>query len=73
MTDEQAFALANPDGGVHEPGAFVLALRAQKAEQRIADAFRAGAEMGWHEHDEDVFLGCDRFSRPGCAATVAGS
>jgi hypothetical protein len=25
MTEEQAFALANPDGGVYIPGAFVLA------------------------------------------------
>ena len=73
MTEEQAFALANPDGGVHEPGAFVLALVTLKAEQRIAAAFRPGAEMGWHEHDEDVFIGCERFSRPGCAVTVAGS
>ena len=26
MTEEQAFALTNPDGGVYAPGAFVLAL-----------------------------------------------
>jgi hypothetical protein len=63
MTEEQAFALVNPDRGVYVPGAFVLALGALKAEQRVADAFRDGAEMGWHEHDEDVFLGSERFSR----------
>ena len=55
MTEEQAFALANPDGGVYAPGAFLLALGALKAEPRITDAFRTGAGMGWHEHDEDVF------------------
>ena len=31
MTEEQAFALANPDGDVYIPGAFVLALGALKA------------------------------------------
>src|SRR5215469_6518217 len=40
MTEEQAFALANPDGGVYIPGAFVLALGTLKAEPRITEAFR---------------------------------
>jgi ubiquinone/menaquinone biosynthesis C-methylase UbiE len=73
MTEEQAFALANPDGGVYAPGAFVLALGALKAEPRITDAFRTGAGMGWHEHDEDVFLGCEQFFRPGYIANLASS
>ena len=37
MTEEQAFALANPDGGVYVPGAFVLALGGLKAERRLAE------------------------------------
>ena len=35
MTEEQAFALTDPDGPVYLPGAFVLALGALKAEPRI--------------------------------------
>jgi len=73
MTEEQAFALANPDGGIYVPGAFILALGALKAERRIADAFRTGAGMGWHEHDEDVFLGCEQFFRPGYIANLVPS
>jgi hypothetical protein len=73
MTEEQAFALANPGGGVYVPGAFVLALGAVKAERRIAEAFRTGAGMGWHEHDEDVFLGCEQFFRPGYVANLVPS
>ena len=73
MTEEQAFALANPDGGVYIPGAFVFALGALKAEQRITEAFRTGAGMGWHEHDEDVFLGCEQFFRPGYIANLVPS
>jgi ubiquinone/menaquinone biosynthesis C-methylase UbiE len=73
MTEEQAFAQANPDGGVYVPGAFVLALGGLKAEQRITEAFRTGAGMGWHEHDEDVFLGCELFFRPGYIANLVPS
>ena len=64
MTEEQAFALGDPGGGVYVPGAFVLALGTLKAEPRITEAFRTGAGLGWHEHDEDMFTGCELFFRP---------
>ncbi|MGA9830340.1 MAG: class I SAM-dependent methyltransferase, partial [Trebonia sp.] len=70
MTEEQAFALANPDGGVYVPGAFVLALGMLKSEPRITEAFRTGGGMGWHEHDENVFIGCEQFFRPGYIANL---
>jgi len=73
MTEEQAFALANPDGGVYAPGAFVLALGTLKAVPRITDAFRTGGGMGWHEQDEDVFIGCELFFRPGYIANLIPS
>lgn len=41
-----------------------------RAEPRITEAFRTGAGVGWHEHDEDVFVGCDAFFRPGYAAEL---
>ena len=70
LTEEQAFALANPDGGVYVPGAFVLALGTLRAEPRITEAFRADTGMGWHEHHEEVFLGCEQFFRPGYIANL---
>ena len=73
MTEEQAFALADPDGGVYVPGAFVLALGTLKAEPRITEAFRTGTGMGWHEHDEGVFTGCEQFFRPGYTANLIPS
>jgi ubiquinone/menaquinone biosynthesis C-methylase UbiE len=73
MTEEQAFALANPDSAIYMPGAFVLALGALRAEPRITEAFRTGAGMGWHEHDEDVFVGCEQFFRPGYIANLVPS
>jgi ubiquinone/menaquinone biosynthesis C-methylase UbiE len=73
MTEEQAFVLANPDGAVYAPGAFVLALGALKAESEITERFRTGAGLGWHEHDEDVFVGCEQFFRPGYIANLVPS
>jgi ubiquinone/menaquinone biosynthesis C-methylase UbiE len=73
MTEEQAFALANPDGGVYLPGAFVLALGALRAEPRITEAFRSGGGLGWHEQDADVFIGCEQFFRPGYIANLIPS
>ena len=65
MTPEKAFALTDPAGPVFLPGAFELALGALKALPEIEHAFRTGAGYGWHEHDQDVFTGCERFFRPG--------
>jgi ubiquinone/menaquinone biosynthesis C-methylase UbiE len=70
MTEEQAFALTNPDNGVYAPGAFLLALGALRAEPRITEAFRTGAGLGWHEQDADVFDGCEQFFRPGYIANL---
>jgi ubiquinone/menaquinone biosynthesis C-methylase UbiE len=70
LTEEQAFALTNPDGGIYAPGAFVLALGALRAEPRITEAFRSGAGLGWHEQDADVFTGCEQFFRPGYIANL---
>ena len=68
LSEEQAFVLTDPNGAVYAPGAFVLALGALRAEARVADAFRTGTGIGWHEHDDDVFVGCEQFFRPGYLA-----
>ena len=63
LSPEQAFALADPDG-LNVPAAFLMATGALRAEPRITEAFRTGAGFGWHEHDPDVFTGCEAFFRP---------
>ena len=73
LTAEQAFALTDPDGPVYLPGAFVLALGALRAEPRITEAFRTGGGVGWHEHHDDVPLGCEMFFRPGYLANLVPS
>ncbi len=56
LTPEQAQALG--DGTI--PGAFKLAVGLLGAEPRLAEAFRSGAGIGWHEHDSQVIDGYAR-------------
>jgi SAM-dependent methyltransferase len=73
LSEEQAFTLANEDSPAYIPGAFQLALGSLSAVPRIVESFRSGAGMGWHEHDDDVFHGCEKFFRPSYAANLASS
>ena len=73
LTEEQAFALADPDGPLYLPGAFVLGLGMLRAEPQITEAFRTGAGVGWHEHHADVFTGCELFFRPNYVANLVSS
>jgi 2-polyprenyl-3-methyl-5-hydroxy-6-metoxy-1,4-benzoquinol methylase len=73
LTAEQAFSLTDPQGPVFLPGAFQLALGAVAARGHIAEAFRTGGGYGWHEQDEDVHIGCERFFRPGYLANLVPS
>jgi SAM-dependent methyltransferase len=73
LDEVQAFTLAREDSPAYLPGAFQLALGALAAVPRIADSFRTGAGMGWHEHDDGVFHGCEKFFRPGYAANLVSS
>jgi SAM-dependent methyltransferase len=73
LSEEQAFTLVNEDSPAYLPGAFELALGSLAAVPRIAESFRTGEGMGWHEHDEGVFHGCEKFFRPGYAANLVNS
>ncbi|MFG1686389.1 class I SAM-dependent methyltransferase [Nonomuraea sp. NPDC049269] len=72
LSEEQAFCLADP-AGPNIPAAYLIALGMLRAEPRITEAFRTGAGFGWHEHVEDVFVGCDAFYRPAYVAALVSS
>ena len=72
LTDEQAFCLADPNGP-NVPAVFLIGLGYLRAEPQITEAFRTGAGVAWHEHNEDVFVGCDAFYRPGYVAELVPS
>ena len=69
LTEEQAFCLADPNGP-NVPAIFLIGLGYLRAEPQISEAFRTGQGVAWHEHHEDVFVGCDAFYRPGYVAEL---
>ncbi len=69
LSEEQAFCLADPNGP-NVSAAFLIGLGYLRAEPRLTEAFRTGEGIGWHEHHEDVFVGCDAFFRPGYVAEL---
>ncbi len=67
ISDEVAFAMADPQGP-SVPGACQVVLGALEATGRVAERFVSGEGLGWHEHDDDLFEGTERFFRPQYAA-----
>jgi SAM-dependent methyltransferase len=68
LSPEQAVALTDEASPYFVGGGFYLVKALVRAEPRIADAFRTGEGMLWGEHDPDLFVGTERFFRPGYTA-----
>jgi len=64
LTEEQTLVLADEESPAYMPGAFQAAIAAIKSEPKIAEAFRTGEGVGWHEHDAELFHGAERFFKP---------
>ena len=73
LPPEQAVALADETSPYFLPGAFEFMAAIVRDEPSIREAFRSGAGVGWHEHSDGVFEGCERFFRPGYAAGLVPS
>lgn len=73
LSEEQAFALADESSPAYVPGAFQLVTSAVKAEPKITEAFKSGAGFGWHEHDNGLFEGTERFFRPNYIGNLVSS
>jgi 2-polyprenyl-3-methyl-5-hydroxy-6-metoxy-1,4-benzoquinol methylase len=73
LSEEQAFALADENSPAFLPGAFQVALASIKAEDQITERFKTGKGMGWHEHHPELFVGTERFFRPGYAANLVSA
>jgi SAM-dependent methyltransferase len=70
MTPEQVAVLADEDSPAFFAASFELALGALRDTGAIQERFGTGAGFGWHEHHPDLFLGTERFFRPGYAANL---
>jgi SAM-dependent methyltransferase len=68
MTPEQTAVFADESGPAFMPGAFQVIASVFHDEPKIAEAFRTGSGVGWHEHHPCLFHGTERFFRPGYAA-----
>jgi SAM-dependent methyltransferase len=68
LPDEQALALADEDSPFYILGLYDSIASIYADEDRILEAFRSGTGMGWHEHDDRLFRGTERFFRPGYRA-----
>ena len=70
LTAEQTAALADEDSPNFFPGAIQLALATIRSLPQIEERFSTGEGFGWHEHDRDLFVGTERFFRPGYAVDL---
>jgi len=70
---EHAVAMTDPDSPAFLPGFFQIALGTVHDTEHIVEAARSGAGYGWHEHDTDVHVGCERFFRPSYHANLLSS
>ncbi len=68
LTPEQATVFADEVSPAFMPGGFQVVASIFRDEAKIAEAFRTGAGVGWHEHDPLLFRGTERFFRAGYAA-----
>jgi 2-polyprenyl-3-methyl-5-hydroxy-6-metoxy-1,4-benzoquinol methylase len=73
LPPEQALALAVDDSPVFVPGAYQLLAAIIKDQPHVAERFRTGDGLGWHEHDHDLYEGTERFFRPGYLANLESS
>ena len=68
LPPEQAMVVADESSPVFLAGAFEAIASCYADHDVLADAFRTGAGIGWHEHDDRLFSGVLRLFRPGYAA-----
>jgi SAM-dependent methyltransferase len=73
LPPEQAVAMTDPESPAYLPGFFQIALGSVIDSPRITESARNGDGVGWHEHNHDVFDGCERFFRPGYNANLIAS
>jgi len=64
LSPEQAMVFAAEDSPVYMAGVFEVMASAWRDEPKIADGFRSGRGLGWHERNRCLFCGTERFFRP---------
>lgn len=73
LSPEQAVALTDEQSPFFVGGGFYLVKAMTQAIERIEGYFKNGGGMLWGEHHPDLFVGTERFFRPGYTAHLVGS
>ena len=73
LSPEQAMAFADESSPAFFAGAFDCVQATYLDEPKVAEAFRTGKGVGWHDHSKCLFSGTERFFRPGYNANLVSS
>ncbi|CAM3227127.1 class I SAM-dependent methyltransferase [Nocardioides dubius] len=72
LPPEQAVAFTDTNSPAYLPGLFQIAHGTIRDTPSIVAAARQGSGVGWHEHNADVHVGCERFFAPSYQAHLIG-
>lgn len=70
LNPEQAAVFADEGSPASMVGGFEALSSLWLDEPKVAEAFRHGRGLGWHEHSKCLFRGTERFFRPGYNANL---
>jgi 2-polyprenyl-3-methyl-5-hydroxy-6-metoxy-1,4-benzoquinol methylase len=73
LPPEQAIALTDESSPFYVGGGFYVVKAMTQAVNRIEEVFKNGGGILWRDHDPDLFVGTERFFRPGYAAHLIAS
>ena len=73
LTPEQEAVFADEDSPAFMAGAFEVLSSLWLDEPKVADAFKSGRGVAWHDHSACLFRGTERFFRPGYNANLVDS
>jgi len=73
LSPEQTLALTEELSPYYVGGGFFVIKAMTNAVPRIEESFRTGGGVLWGEHDPDLFIGTERFFRPGYSAYLVAN
>ncbi len=71
LPDEHALVVADEESPFYVLGAFDVVASVEADEEELLTRFQSGEGLGWHEHDERLYSGTERFFRAGYRAHLA--
>jgi 2-polyprenyl-3-methyl-5-hydroxy-6-metoxy-1,4-benzoquinol methylase len=73
MTAEQKTALTDEESPFYVGGGFYVLKAMANAQPRITEAFQNGGGLLWGDNDPDLFIGTEKFFRPGYNAHLTAA